>query len=379
MTGREPRLFAALHRAFERKRPELDHATVRRRVLEGYAASAASGAGRFSQKWAVLLACAACAASLALWAAWPARATFAVAGGSGEVGQWLAASAKRDLRLDFSEGTNVVLAASSRARVTQLGSKGAHVELDRGSLSANVTHRPDTDWRFAAGPFEVEVVGTRLEVSWQPELGRFELRVLHGAVVVSGPLIVKPQEVRAGQLCQVDLQKQLMQLAEVNLASTPAGPEVSPAAPELTATPSSVAPAAPAEVASAAPRRASAEELLELATSARLKGEPEVERSALLTCRKQFPGHPAAARAAYLLGRASSAAEGARWFETYLKEQPGGLLAREASGRLIESHQHAGNVAAAERAASSYLAAYPNGPHAGIARRALAGSSTDRD
>jgi TolA-binding protein len=119
--------------------------------------------------------------------------------------------------------------------------------------------------------------------------------------------------------------------------------------------------------------------LLELAAEARLAGRRDVERSALLTCRKRAAGQPAAAQAAYLLGRASAGAEAAQWFETYLREQPGGLLAREASGRLIESYNAAGNTSAAAQAASRYLTAYPHGPHASMARRALGARSESQD
>ena len=100
--------------------------------------------------------------------------------------------------------------------------------------------------------------------------------------------------------------------------------------------------------------------------------ESQIERNALLACRSRFKGQPAAARAAYLFGRSTGAGEAASWFETYIREQPAGALAREASGRLIESQQRAGNVAGTREAASRYLAAYPDGPHATLARQVLA-------
>ena len=102
------------------------------------------------------------------------------------------------------------------------------------------------------------------------------------------------------------------------------------------------------------------------------QGRADIERNALLACRSRFKGQPAAARAAYLLGRSTGAGEAASWFETYIREQPAGALAREASGRLIESQQRAGNVAATREAASRYLATYPDGPHASLARQVLA-------
>jgi TolA-binding protein len=63
--------------------------------------------------------------------------------------------------------------------------------------------------------------------------------------------------------------------------------------------------------------------------------------------------------------------EAAQWFDTYLREQPQGLLAREAAGRLIESYRASGNASAAQTAAARYLARYPHGPHASLARQAL--------
>jgi hypothetical protein len=123
----------------------------------------------------------------------------------------------------------------------------------------------------------------------------------------------------------------------------------------------------------------SAEELLEEARAARMAGRSDLERAALLACRKRAPGQPAAAQAAYLLGRASPPGEATAWFETYLREMPRGLLAREAAGRLIETYNATGNVAAAQSAASRYLARYPKGPHAAMARQLLAARSEGRN
>ena len=58
----------------------------------------------------------------------------------------------------------------------------------------------------------------------------------------------------------------------------------------------------------------------------------------------------------------------ARWFETYLRENGGGPLAREALGRLMEAHARRHDDASAKRDAEQYLRAYPGGPHAKLAR-----------
>jgi hypothetical protein len=115
---------------------------------------------------------------------------------------------------------------------------------------------------------------------------------------------------------------------------------------------------------------AAADELLDLAHAARLSGRPDIDRGALMACRNRFHGGPAAT-AAYYLGTLSAPAEAARWFETYLEEQPKGVLASVAAGRLIESYQRAGDGTSARRAATRYLASYPDGPHATLARQVL--------
>jgi hypothetical protein len=222
--------------------------------------------------------------------------------------------------------------------------------------------------------------------------------------VVSGPLIKTTQEVRAGEHCRVDLTKQAMQVGEAlkaapsadgNLLPQPEAPLVPDGADAaLPGAGNRVAPAAGGspwvalardgkyrEAVAAAERSgiariyqiASADDLLELARSARLAGRADVEHDALLACRQHYKGQPFAAKAAYLLGRAAGPKEAAQWFETYLREQPSGVLSREAAGRLIESHQRAGNVSAAREAATRYLASYPDGPHGAIARSVLAG------
>ena len=61
--------------------------------------------------------------------------------------------------------------------------------------------------------------------------------------------------------------------------------------------------------------------------------------------------------------------EAARWFRTYLGEQPRGPFAREALGRLMESEQRSGQVAQAKETARRYLERYPSGPHAHLAQR----------
>ena len=373
------RLYREWANAASRTTPELD-AGVRQRVLSAYAARVPPRAFPAPYRWAVGGFAMAVVAAVVWMVLVPAAPSFQVAGRAGQAGTWLDAPATREVALRFSDGTLVSLGKSSRGRVTRVTRGGARIELGNGSFDAEVAHLPGAEWTFGAGPFQVAVTGTHLNVLWAPGTGKFELSVSRGSVLVQGPFIVGAQEVRAGQVCRVDLNRHLMELGQITAEQARATVEVTtpaatPSALDATPAPALVAPQASAGSA----RAATAESLLDDARAARLAGHPDLERSLLLACRKRAKGQPAASQAAYLLGRASAAGDAAQWFETYLREEPQGLLAREAAGRLIESYRAAGNAPAAKGAASRYLARYPNGPHAALARQALAARSETQD
>lgn len=319
---------------------------------------------------------------------------FSTLAGEGRVRAWLATDATREMPLSFSEGTLLVILPDSRGRVEQVGPTGASFLIERGAVHARVVHRPGSDWRFLAGPFEVEVTGTSLDVKWDPSSERFAVHVSEGSVVVRGPNLGGSKLVRAGERCEVEAPSHA-----VNLEPRPS------AVPALVLEPSASSLPEPSDSASrgtrplvswkafasrgdhdgayavartaglaALYRSASADDLLELAQIGQLSGHPGSQREALLACRRRFPGTDQAAAAAYELGRATSAAEAAGWFETYLVERPSAPLAREALGRLVEARIDEGNEEAARSAATRYLARYPDGPHATLARRVLGGA-----
>jgi TolA-binding protein len=121
-------------------------------------------------------------------------------------------------------------------------------------------------------------------------------------------------------------------------------------------------------------QRASSADLLSLAGAARLTGDAAHARQAYSLLRKRYASEPVAAVAAFNLARvafdlASDYAGAARWFRTYLREQPSGSLAPEAHGRLLEALQRSGDTAGARAAANEYLTRYPAGPHAEFAKR----------
>ena len=109
---------------------------------------------------------------------------------------------------------------------------------------------------------------------------------------------------------------------------------------------------------------------------ARRAGLSNDAERALRVFRERYGTDSRRATAAFLLGKLTFARgefrTAGRWFDTSRREAPGGQLARESAGRMIESWQRAGDAAAAIRAAREYVAAYPEGPHASLARSLLA-------
>ena len=120
--------------------------------------------------------------------------------------------------------------------------------------------------------------------------------------------------------------------------------------------------------------QADSRELIELGAAARRADD---RRAGYIhtVIRSRFAGTDTAADAAFMLGRmefhAGRHLASVTWFETYLRERPNGRFAREAAGRLVEAYQQGGDEARARAAAERYLARYPTGPHAALARSVL--------
>lgn len=325
-------------------------------------------------------------------------------------GAWLETREREELPMHFAEGSEVVVHGNSRVHVESVDPRGASMIVERGSVSANIVHRAETRWGFIAGPFRVRVTGTELAVEWDPKREEFSVSVATGSVLVTGPLIEGGRKVGAGQRCRVAIKEERLEVTRAKAALRAEEPldgatevvdvealpleedaqistEGLPSAAELSA----VAPrdlpkwqrleqeGRYAEAMKAAAqlgvgtliRSGNAGELMSLARAARLTGQHEVAGQSLRQLRARYSGSRQAATAAFLLGRSAAPAEAAGWFATYLREYPSGLLAREASGRLIESLHRAGRFAEASDAARRYLASYPSGPHAAFARSVL--------
>ncbi|WP_438011844.1 FecR family protein [Sorangium sp. So ce321] len=294
------------------------------------------------------------------------------------------------LAFTFAEGTSVRLDAASALQVLATDARGAELRVERGGADFHVVHRSDTRWVVHAGPYAVRVTGTRFEARWAPEARRFTLALAEGSVEVTGPDLGTAR-LSAGD--RLDLtapgEPPASSAAAAPSADAPAvvaGPppvdrDPRPPAADATGTAprwQSLASAGRHEEALAAVERlgldavlarATPEELRLLADAARYAGRPRAARAALLVLRDR---HGARGDSAFLLGKLAAdqlgdPGDALAWFDTYLREAPGGALREQALGRSLELEQRRDREVA-RRAARRYLAEYPHGAYAPLAR-----------
>jgi hypothetical protein len=373
---------------------------------------------RTPRRAAWLLAAAAVAASAAACGALllrPRPLQVTIADRPGLPGSWIAAPGDAPVPIRFSDGTDVKLASGGRARILEITGRGAHVMLESGAATLSVRPRPRAEWTVSAGPYTVEVRGTRFEIGWSPQDELLTLTLTEGKIAVSGCDLGDSRPMFAGETLRASCRDKDFRITRTpspeapesvmptgpGPASPSAGPFATAAGPSSgvgdTATPRVAGPRQGAagtgtwqalaraskfrEAFDAAKEvgfdgeldRASVQDLLLLGDAARLSGSAPYALRAYQRVRARAPGTSWAANAAFAMGRVSfdqmdAFREAARWFATYSIEQSDGPLAREALGRQMEALARAGDRAAASRTAAQYLRRYPDGPHAPLAR-----------
>jgi transmembrane sensor len=331
----------------------------------------------------------------------------------GTVGRWIASPPNAPLPIRFSDGSAIHLQPASRARVVDVESNGASLVLESGAADVDIVHRATSRWSVRAGPFEVAVTGTAFRLEWDPTNELFMLTMKRGSVTVSGCSLRSERAMVTGETFRAVCHDGRFVLAEGPPASTsdrrnpptqsasaiPLPPSLATAPARAVASSSGVA--APSSFRSPSGRRwqdliamgryseavdaaddeglagistsAGVQDLVSLGDAARFAGRPDEADYVLQRLRERFPRDERASLAAFNLGRIAfdirhSYADAARWFGTYLNEQPSGPLAREAAGRLFEALERSGAHTRAREAAYRYLQTFPNGPHADLAR-----------
>lgn len=368
---------------------------------------------------AVGLFTAAAAAALLMLVFQPKALTVQANGKSLGAGAWISSSAKKATTLSFSDGSSIQLNAASGLRVRDLTPDGAHILLERGTLDAAVKHRNKTRWKLDVGPYVITVVGTKFHVGWSPETETFDLKMLEGTVEVNGPMVAA-RTLQEGEALSASLTDGTIKISiggarqdavaatqpnTTETATVPPAveiqtvPQTAPAAGTSLPLPEKRKPRASSDADQSEWRNladrgrygdavlaaekegfrnilkdASAKDLLALGDAARHAGEFSLAADAYKTARRRYADSTHASGAAFALGIMAfdgrrDYAEAARWFSICMKDKQNKTLSREASGRLMESYRLLGDMEAAAGIATDYLTAYPNGPHAALARR----------
>lgn len=331
------------------------------------------------------------------------------------VGEWVSATEAGTPPIRFSDGSQVSLSPGSRARLATLDAVGAHLVLESGAADVRVTPNHGARYKVSLGPFAVDVTGTRFDVGFRPTDELFTLTLHEGKVIVSGCVLGTGRELLAGESLSASCRGGHFEISAAGAHPLPSSAAGAPSA--VASGAEAIAEEAVAEAASAsasppeaeAPRaatavvqnwqtlskqgrftdayalieqdgfdaaisRAAVSELALLGDTARFAGKPADALGAYQALRSRGAGSVAAKQAAFSIARVhfdqrAAYADAARWFRTYLAEQPGGPFAREAQGRLMEALSRSGDRASARQVATEYLAKYPHGPHERVARQ----------
>ncbi len=350
---------------------------------------------------ALALGGAAALAGVLVWAPGSEAITFEVAGGlTRDDGSIVGA---RATKIQFSDGSEALLARGAEARVEQLTGRGGRVVLKQGGMHVKIAKSPQAAWTIGAGPYDVKVTGTAFDVSWSSQSQAFDVRMQSGAVVVTGPLAFAGIPLSAGQhlfggVAEGRLTVEGNDAAQTVVPAVPTAREPAPGADPPSATPStpSVAPRPSTEAESHTWTKQVAEghfgavlaqaeqrglertlasgslaELAALADAARYAGRPQIAKRVLLAQRQRFASSPAARDAAFFLGRIAEDSGGGatEWYERYVAESPQGPYASQAFGRKMMLSYAQRGAAGAKPGAAEYLSRYPNGPYAAAARK----------
>jgi ferric-dicitrate binding protein FerR (iron transport regulator) len=325
------------------------------------------------------------------------------------LGAFLAAPAAGELPIRFPDGSRVALQAGAQGRVVEASGRRCRVLLERGAVAVEVT--PDRGRRFEidAGPYRVSVTGTRFSVRWDPQARAFAAALASGRILVSGPGIDGERALAPGERLEVrggaveapspagaaELAERRDPVAGSVEAATPPSAAAAtplPALPPAAAAGRTGDGAAPSTAAASSARwrrlaragdsrgafeaaQAAGLGALLLAEAARLSGAIDRAEEAYRAVLARFPDEEDAQVARFGLARIAMDARGAPQaaiFELrrYLAEAPEGAFAREAAGRLVEALVALGLRSEARADARAYLARYPDGPHAAIAKGA---------
>ena len=137
---------------------------------------------------------------LALGSKADSKLSFELRGGSSQGG--LIEAARGEATVALSDGSTILAENGTKFSVDVLGRNAALTRLVAGKLHVRVEHNEDTSYRFVAGAYEVRVVGTEFELSWDPNGNGLSLSMSKGEVQLLEPS-GKARTLKAGQVLQL--------------------------------------------------------------------------------------------------------------------------------------------------------------------------------
>jgi TolA-binding protein len=298
--------------------------------------------------------------------------------------------------VSFSDESRVEADPHTTFTVDIVGQQAAVTHLSRGTLHVRVQHRDSTDWRFFAGPYELRVIGTRFDLSWDPDHSRLSVVMHEGQLLVTredvqgrllsaGQKVVledeptpQPEQPQATQTARgLDgPSAEIPRASQTNTRQPKAAPSV-PTFSQLLAKGrfDEVVSAAEAEGVEQALASKPSSELHALAQAARYTGNVALAVRSWTTLRERFPGSSHGSQAAFFMARAyeeqGKLSLALKWLDTYLQEAPSGVYAADALGRKLSLVQRTQGPERARSVAREYLLRFPEGSSARTARDML--------
>jgi hypothetical protein len=333
---------------------------------------------------------------------------YEVYGGQRFASNYIGALATAPAYVKFSDGSEIDAKPGSRLRIDETHSNGARVLVERGTAAARVKHRDRSHWVFAAGPFNVRVIGTKFDLDWDPQAQVVSLTLHEGAVEVESPVGQSHCVVRAGQRFQASLQTGTMTLENIQaspvstVSAVVSNPSTAGAARKIAVEPASqktaeashprlrvtqakwaklvkrgefetVVEQALAGDLEATLKSCTAVEARALADAARYTDRTALAERVLLSMRTRFPGTHHGDAAGFLLGRTTETSgkpeQADHWYARYLEEAPDGEYAADALAGRMRAQLAVSGAAAAKPIAREYLERFPEGVHLRMARR----------
>ncbi len=323
------------------------------------------------------------------------------------VGHWIPALEEQESEIQFSQGSRFVISKASSVRILSHTQRLVHIELYNGGLHAQVKGNGITQWQISVGPFQLSVLGTRFDVSWQLPENKLNVNIHKGVVLVNGGSISSHGiRLYEGQSLFADSRD-----GDYRVVTG----QTDTAAPVFADSKSEEAAIEPSEndeetqqdstlkntnnalnsrvrhkeedawqihyenndyIAaknavlssglSSLLQTASIGDLWKISQLFRNVGDSSNTERTLLEIRERYPKSSQARIAAFLLGRTKMEEQNnpkaaAEWFEQYIKESPKGSMIQEAYNRLFSIYSSHNRTEQARDAAGRYLKLFPEG------------------